>query len=58
MISSVSKEAKHILLDQTTIHADAKTFQKIMDWMDRPASQTETDGMNRLLQAKAPWWSA
>ena len=55
MIASALKEAKNVLLDQSTIHANAKTFQQVMDWMDTPASPTETAGMKRLLQAKAPW---
>jgi uncharacterized protein (DUF1778 family) len=42
-------EAKNIL-DQSAIHADAKTFHKIMDWMDRPATKTEISGMKRLLK--------
>ena len=58
MIASALKEAKNILLDQSTIHADAKTFQQVMDWMDAPATSAETDGMKRLLTAKAPWQRA
>jgi uncharacterized protein (DUF1778 family) len=48
MLASALKEAKNILLDQTTIHADSETFQKIMDWMDEAASSEETAGMRRL----------
>jgi uncharacterized protein (DUF1778 family) len=55
MLASALKEAKNILLDQTTLYADAKTFQKVMDWMDAPASPSEAAGMKRLLQAKTPW---
>jgi uncharacterized protein (DUF1778 family) len=57
MMASALKEAKNILLDQTTLYADAKTFQKVMDWMDAPATRSETAGMQRLLQAKTPWQS-
>ena len=57
MMASALKEAKNILLDQSTIYADAKTFQKIMDWMDTPATPTEAAGMKRILQAKMPWQS-
>lgn len=57
MMASALKEAKNILLDQSTIYADAKTFQKVMDWMDAPATRSETVGMKRLLQAKTPWQS-
>jgi uncharacterized protein (DUF1778 family) len=57
MMASAIKEAKNILLDQSTIFADAKEFEKILDWMDRPATRSETAGMKRLLQAKKPWQS-
>lgn len=55
MLASALKEAKNVLLDQTAIHADAKAFNKIMDWMDAPATAAERAGMKRLLRAKAPW---
>jgi uncharacterized protein (DUF1778 family) len=55
MISSALKEAKNILLDQSTIHADAKAFNAIMDWMDEKVSAESRKGMKRLLQAKSPW---
>lgn len=55
MLSSAIKEAKKILLDQSTIHADARTFQKVLEWMDSPATATETAGMKRLREAKSPW---
>ncbi len=55
MIASALKEAKNVLLDQTTIHADAKAFQKIMDWIDSAATPAETIVMKRILQSKSPW---
>lgn len=55
MMSSALKEAKNVLLDQSTIYVDAANFNKIMDWMDKPASKVEAAGMKRLLQAKTPW---
>jgi uncharacterized protein (DUF1778 family) len=55
MIASALKEAKNILLDQSTFHLDARTFQKVMDWMDAEATSSETEGMKRILEAKAPW---
>ena len=55
MLTAALKEAKNVLLDQTTIYADAKTFQKILDWMDKPATASETAGMKKLLAAKALW---
>jgi len=55
MMASAIKAAKNVLLDQSTIYADAKTFQKVMDWMDTPATPTEVAGMTRMLHAKSPW---
>ena len=57
MMASALKEAKNILLDQSTLYVDAKNFQKIMDWMDKPASPAVATGMKRLMQAKTPWQS-
>jgi uncharacterized protein (DUF1778 family) len=55
MLASALKEAKNVLLDQSTIFADAKTFQKVLDWMDSPATHPETAGMKRLQRSEAPW---
>ena len=55
MIASALKEAKNVLLDQSTLYADAKTFQKVMDWMDAGATPAETAGMKRILQSKTLW---
>jgi uncharacterized protein (DUF1778 family) len=55
MMTSALKEAKNVLLDQSTIYADAKAFQKVMDWMDTDATLVEAEGMKRLLGAKLPW---
>jgi uncharacterized protein (DUF1778 family) len=55
MLASALKEAKNVLIDQSTIFAEAKTFQKIMDWMDRPATRAQAAGMARLRDAEAPW---
>ena len=57
MMASALKEAKNVLLDQTTIHADAKAFQKVMDWLDSAATPAEAVGMKRILEAKSPWRS-
>ena len=58
IMASALKEAKNILLDQSTIYADAKTFQKVMDWLDTAPTRAESVGMKRILQSKAPWQSA
>lgn len=55
MLASAIKEAKNVLLDQSTLYADVETFRKVMDWMDAVATPIETAGMTRLLQAKTPW---
>ncbi len=55
MMTSALREARNILLDQTTIHANAEAFHKIMDWMDKSATATEIAGMKRLLRGKTPW---
>ena len=57
MMASAIKEAKNVLLDQSTLSVDARTFQKVMDWMDNAATPEETEGMKRLLRSKAPWQS-
>jgi uncharacterized protein (DUF1778 family) len=53
MLASALKEAKNILLDQTTIQMDAEAFKKVLDWMDAPPTAAETAGMKRLAAAKA-----
>jgi uncharacterized protein (DUF1778 family) len=53
MLASAIKEAKNVLLDQTTQYADAIAFRKILEWMDAPATAEETAGMKRLLPRKA-----
>ena len=57
MLASALKEAKNILLDQSTLYADARTFQKVMDWMDSAATPTEIAGMKRIRHATTPWQS-
>ena len=55
MMASALKEAKTVLLDQTSIHADARAFRKVLNWMDAPATPREAEGMKRLLAAKTLW---
>ncbi len=55
MLGSALKEAKNILLDQSTIHVDTEAFQKVMDWMDAPITPSEVQGMKRILDPKLPW---
>jgi uncharacterized protein (DUF1778 family) len=44
-----------VLLDQTTIYADAKAVRQILDWMGKPATAEETSGMKKLLAARTVW---
>ena len=55
MLASAIKEARNVLLDQSTLYADVETFRKVMDWMDAAATPSEMAGMKRLLHAKPPW---
>jgi uncharacterized protein (DUF1778 family) len=55
MLASALREAKNVLLDQTTIHADSATFQKLLAWLDSEPAPDETAGMKRLLSSKSPW---
>ncbi len=55
MLASALKEARNVMLDQSTVFADAKAFQKVMDWMDVEVTPSEVVGMRRILDAKAPW---
>ena len=55
MMASALKEAKNVILDQTSIYVNNKTFQKVLDWLDTPATQEQIEGMNRLKATKLPW---
>ena len=55
MMSSALSAAKNVLLDQTTIYADTQAFNRILDWMDNPASDAEAPAMKRLKETELPW---
>jgi uncharacterized protein (DUF1778 family) len=55
MLASAIKEAKHVLLDQTTLYVNNRAFQQVLDTLDAPASPEELQGMKRLLATKSPW---
>jgi uncharacterized protein (DUF1778 family) len=55
MLASALKEAKAVLLDQTTLVLDAARFQDVLAWLDREPSADETAGLRRLLDSKVPW---
>ncbi len=58
MLASALKEAKNIILDQTTLYVDNQKFQEILDWLDAPSSQEQIQGMSRLRVTKLPWSDA
>jgi uncharacterized protein (DUF1778 family) len=55
MLASAIKEAKRVLLDQTSFLVDNRTFQKVLDRLDAPASREELAGLSRLLEVTSPW---
>jgi len=55
MMASAIKEAKNVLLDQTTLYIDSKTFHKVLDWLDAPATPEQETGMQRLRATKVLW---
>jgi hypothetical protein len=55
MTFSAPEETKKILLEQSTFFVDARIFQMVTDWLDADATATETEGMKRILRARAPW---
>ncbi len=55
ILASALKEAKNILLDQSTIRVNAKEFNAIMDWLDKEPTTEAKKGMKRLSKAKLPW---
>jgi uncharacterized protein (DUF1778 family) len=55
MMASALKEAKNVILDQTSYHVDNQTFQKVLDLLDTPATQEQIDGMDRLRAIQPPW---
>jgi len=55
MLASALKEAKSVILDQTTIPVDAATFQRVLAWLDAEPSASEAAGLRRLATRKAEW---
>jgi uncharacterized protein (DUF1778 family) len=56
MMASALKEAKNVILDQSSFHVNNKTFNQILDLFDTDATQEQLDGMRRLLTVQAPWF--
>jgi uncharacterized protein (DUF1778 family) len=57
MLASALKEAKNVLLDQTTIRVSAAAFQDILATLDRDPAPDTAAGMRRLLNTKIAWTS-
>jgi uncharacterized protein (DUF1778 family) len=55
MMASALKEVKNVILDQTSIYVDNKTFQKVLDLLAAPATKEQLDGMKRLSAVRSPW---
>lgn len=55
MLASALREAKNVILDQTSIGVDGQIFREILDGLDAPATVEQIEGMNRLRAAKLPW---
>ncbi len=55
MLASALKEAKNVILDQTSLYVDNQTFQKVLDVLDAPATQEQLEGMQRLSATESPW---
>lgn len=55
MLASALKEAKNVLLDQTTIRVSAAAFQEILAKLDREPAPDTIAGMRRLLNARTAW---
>lgn len=55
MLASALKEAKNIILDQTSIHVSNQAFQEILEWLEAPATEAQKEGIERLKNTKLPW---
>jgi uncharacterized protein (DUF1778 family) len=55
IMASALKEAKNVLLDQTSFHVNNKTFLEVLEWMDTPPTPEQIEGMKQLGSVKVPW---
>lgn len=55
MMASALKEAKNVLLDNTSILTDNKTFLNILALLDDAVTAEQAEGMSRLVASKSPW---
>ncbi len=54
MIASALKEAKNVILDQTSIQTDNQAFQRILDWLDVPSIGWDEQVARRVCQPAPP----
>ena len=54
MIASALKEAKNVILDQTSIQTDNQAFQRILDWLDAPSIGWDEQVARRVCQPAPP----
>lgn len=55
MLASALKEAKAVLLDQTHLRVNAATFAKVLDMLDREATEEQEAGLKRLARREMRW---
>ncbi len=55
MLAAALREARNILLDQTTIYLDNARFQEVLAWMDTAPTEDEAAGIQRLVNRKPAW---
>jgi uncharacterized protein (DUF1778 family) len=55
MLASALKEAKNVILDQTSVYVNNQAFQEILDRLDGPVTSEQAEGMNRLRATPLPW---
>jgi uncharacterized protein (DUF1778 family) len=55
MLGLALKEAKNVLLDQTSIVVDSAEFHRVLEWMDAPPTTEEIMGRKRLMSPKIVW---
>ena len=55
MMASALKEAKNVILEQTSLCVDNQTFYNVLEWMETPSTQEQIEGLDRLQRVESPW---
>jgi uncharacterized protein (DUF1778 family) len=55
MLACALKEARNVILEQTSLYVNNQAFNDILNWLDSPASKEQQDGINRLRATKSLW---